>query len=185
MLKRLGIQDLNLEEVSNVTKVVIYLGDGSTIEINKPVVARMKMQGGLSIYQVQAVDAETKVVKPQSTTPQQRSSLIMQQTQQPTVAKTPQQYEPSEDDIKLVMEETGCTREEAIKALKETNGDIAEAIIRYNHKETPSNELLALAILLLTIALFITSWITVFLGYAEAPMWFSRSLLWSLLSPLH
>lgn len=129
MLKRLGIQDLNLEEVSNVTKVVIYLGDGSTIEINKPVVARMKMQG-LSIYQVQAVDAETKVVKPQSTTPQQRSSLIMQQTQQPTVAKTPQQYEPSEDDIKLVMEETGCTREEAIKALKETNGDIAEAIIR-------------------------------------------------------
>ncbi|WP_243666787.1 UBA domain-containing protein [Vulcanisaeta sp. JCM 16159] len=28
------------------------------------------------------------------------------------------------------MEETGCTREEAIKALKETNGDIAEAIIR-------------------------------------------------------
>lgn len=129
LLKRLGIQDLNLEEVSNVTRVVIYLGDGSTIEINKPMVARMKMQG-LSIYQVQAVDADTKVIKPQPATPQQRSSLLIQQTQQPTVTKTSPQYEPSEDDVKLVMEETGCTREEAIKALKETNGDIAEAIIR-------------------------------------------------------
>ena len=129
MLKRLGIQDLNLEEVSNVTRVVIYLGDGSTIEINKPVVARMKMQG-LSIYQVQAADADTRVVKPQPATPQQRTSLLIQQTQQPTVTGTSPQYEPSEDDIKLVTEETGCTREEAIKALRETNGDIAEAIVR-------------------------------------------------------
>ncbi|GAB6945930.1 nascent polypeptide-associated complex protein [Vulcanisaeta sp. JCM 16161] len=128
LLKRFGIQDLNLEEVSNVTKVVIYLGDGSTIEINKPVVARMRIQG-LSIYQVQASDSDVKVTKPQQTAPQPRPSLIIQQPQQ-TTTKAAQQYEPSEDDIKLVMEETGCTREEAIKALKETNGDIAEAIIR-------------------------------------------------------
>ena len=132
LLKRLGIQDLNLEEVSNVTKVIIYLGDGSTIEINKPVVARMRIQG-LSIYQVQASDSDVRVVKPQPTLPQPRPSLIIQQPQQqattPT-AETAKQYEPSEDDIKLVMEETGCTREEAIKALRETNGDIAEAIVR-------------------------------------------------------
>ena len=133
LLKRFGIQDLNLEEVSNVTKVIIYLGDGSTIEINKPVVARMRIQG-LSIYQVQANDSDVKVVKPQPTLPQPRSSLIIQQPQQQAtstpVTETAKQYEPSEDDIKLVMEETGCTREEAIKALRETNGDIAEAIVR-------------------------------------------------------
>lgn len=117
--------------MSNVTKVIIYLGDGSTIEINKPVVARMRIQG-LSIYQVQASDSDVKVVKPQPTVPQPRPSLIIQQPPQQTTASKapPQQYEPSEDDIKLVMEETGCTREEAIKALKETNGDIAEAIIK-------------------------------------------------------
>ena len=131
LLKRLGIQDLNLEEVSNVTKVVIYLVDGSTIEINKPVVARMRIQG-LSIYQVQANDSDVRVVKPQPALPQPRPSLIIQQPQQATtpMAETAKQYEPSEDDIKLVMEETGCTREEAIKALRETNGDIAEAIVR-------------------------------------------------------
>ncbi|WP_054854071.1 hypothetical protein [Vulcanisaeta distributa] len=88
MLKRFGIQDLNLEEVNNVTKVVIYLGDGSTIEINKPMVARMKIQG-LSIYQVQASDSDIKVVKPQPTMQQPRTSLIIQQPQQATVQRPP------------------------------------------------------------------------------------------------
>ena len=35
----------------------------------------------------------------------------------------------SEDDIKLVMEKTSCTKEEATEALKETE-DIAEAILK-------------------------------------------------------
>jgi nascent polypeptide-associated complex subunit alpha len=136
MLRRLGITDLNLEEINNVTKVIIHLGDGSTIEINKPIVAKMKMQG-LSIYQVQASDSDVKVVKPQPTI-QPRTSILIQPTQQSqasqTVQQTPSAYEPSEDDIKLVMEETGCSREEAVKALRETNGDIAEAILRIQRK---------------------------------------------------
>ncbi len=126
MLRRFGIPDLNLEEVSGVTKVVIHLGDGSTIEINKPMVARIKLQG-LSIYQVQASDSDVKVNKPQSVVPQPRSLIIAPQSQQQPGAP---KYEPSEDDIRLVMEETGCNRDEAIRALRETNGDIAEAILR-------------------------------------------------------
>ncbi len=35
----------------------------------------------------------------------------------------------SEDDIKLIMEQTGKSEEEARKALKEADGDIAEAIL--------------------------------------------------------
>ncbi len=35
-----------------------------------------------------------------------------------------------EEDIDLVMQKTGASREEAEKALRETNGDIAEAIMR-------------------------------------------------------
>lgn len=34
------------------------------------------------------------------------------------------------EDIKLVMDQTGKPEEEAKKALKETNGDIAEAILK-------------------------------------------------------
>ena len=35
-----------------------------------------------------------------------------------------------EEDIKLVMEKTGKNQKEAKKALEESNGDIAEAIVR-------------------------------------------------------
>jgi len=35
----------------------------------------------------------------------------------------------NEEDIKTVMEKTGCTKEKAASALKETNGDLAEAIL--------------------------------------------------------
>ncbi len=38
----------------------------------------------------------------------------------------------SEDDVKFVMEQTGKSKEEARKALEETNGDVAEAIIKLN-----------------------------------------------------
>ena len=38
------------------------------------------------------------------------------------------------EDIKLVMEQTGKTKEEAKKALEKTQGDIAEAIIKLKNK---------------------------------------------------
>ena len=38
--------------------------------------------------------------------------------------------ETPEEDIKLIMEQTGKTKEEAKKALEETKGDIAEAILK-------------------------------------------------------
>jgi len=36
----------------------------------------------------------------------------------------------SEDDLKTVMEQTGCSEEQAKEALEETEGDLAEAIIK-------------------------------------------------------
>jgi nascent polypeptide-associated complex subunit alpha len=38
------------------------------------------------------------------------------------------------DDVKLVMEQTGKSEAEARKALKESNGDIAEAILKLSQK---------------------------------------------------
>ena len=43
--------------------------------------------------------------------------------------KLHEEKDAGEDDIKLVMESAGCSREEAMNALKDTGGDIAEAII--------------------------------------------------------
>ncbi|MDH5443007.1 MAG: nascent polypeptide-associated complex protein [Candidatus Hadarchaeaceae archaeon] len=44
------------------------------------------------------------------------------------------EFEPSEDDVKLVMEQAGVEREAAMQVLKETGGDIAEAILKLKEK---------------------------------------------------
>jgi nascent polypeptide-associated complex subunit alpha len=41
----------------------------------------------------------------------------------------------NEDDIELVMEKAGCTREQAVEALTNSGGDIAEAIISLQQEE--------------------------------------------------
>jgi nascent polypeptide-associated complex subunit alpha len=40
------------------------------------------------------------------------------------------EFQFSEDDIRLVIEQAGVDREAAVQALKETEGNIAEAILR-------------------------------------------------------
>lgn len=44
------------------------------------------------------------------------------------------ELQPTEDDIGLVMEQAGVERESAVQALKETGGDIADAILRLKGK---------------------------------------------------
>lgn len=39
-----------------------------------------------------------------------------------------------EEDLKMVMEQTNCSEEDAAEALKKTNGDIAEAIVLLSEK---------------------------------------------------
>lgn len=43
--------------------------------------------------------------------------------------EVPKELEIPEDDIKLVMEQTGVSEDEAREALKNSNGDLAEAIV--------------------------------------------------------
>ena len=41
----------------------------------------------------------------------------------------------NEDDIQTVMDQTGCTKEEATKTIEETNGDLAQAIMSLKKEE--------------------------------------------------
>ena len=47
-----------------------------------------------------------------------------------TETERAREFEPSEEDIKLVMEQTGASREIVVQTLKETGGDLAEAIVK-------------------------------------------------------
>ena len=40
----------------------------------------------------------------------------------------------NEDDMSTVMEQTNCSREEALEALQESNGNLAEAILKLQNK---------------------------------------------------
>ncbi len=85
----------------NAIRVVIECGDMDII-VEQPQVTRMEVQGTTSFQIVGNVSERAKAVS----------------------------IEASEDDIKMVMEKTGITdREKVEKAIKEANGDIAEAIV--------------------------------------------------------
>jgi len=54
---------------------------------------------------------------------------------EPTVkSRSANSEETTNEDVKLIMEQTGKSEADARKALKETNGDIAEAILKLTPK---------------------------------------------------
>ena len=90
---------LNMEEVQDVTEVIIRSVSGEII-IKSPSVTIMDVQGQKS-YQIQGGTEEEKS----------------------KVEAIPQ------EDIDLVVSQTGVSEEEAINALKKADGEPAEAII--------------------------------------------------------
>jgi len=100
MMNQLGIKTTELP----VERAVFYLKDGSALEMQMPQVVKMTIQG-TETYQVvgKAMPLETNA----------ETKLL----------------EVTEDDIKMVMQQASCTKEQAEAALKESKGDIAEAII--------------------------------------------------------
>lgn len=101
MMKRLGI---NVKEIENVKKVIIQT-DTKEYIFEDAEVTLMDAQGQRT-YQIVGTPKvqNKKEEKPKDEIPK--------------------------EDIDLVMQQTGKSAEEAKKALKETNGDIAEAILK-------------------------------------------------------
>lgn len=101
MMKRLGI---NIKEIDNVKRVIIETNSKKYI-IDNAEVTIMDAQGQKT-YQVTG-----------------RARIVTQEE------KSEEEAIPQED-IDLVAEQSGRSKAEAKKALEETNGDIAEAILK-------------------------------------------------------
>ena len=108
LMQKMG---MNLEELPGVLEVQIKTED-KTIVVENPTVTVIKMQGQ-SMFQVSG-----GVVK-EVTMAEQLSE---------------QRFE---EDVKLVAEQTGRTVDEARKALQETGGDLAKAIIKLQAEGKP------------------------------------------------
>lgn len=99
MMQRMG---MNMDAVADVTEVVIKTPT-KEIVIEEPEVAILQVQGQ-KIYQVAGGKVSEK-------TPERRTPVV------------------SEEDARLVADQTGKTLEEAKKALEESGGDLAKAIL--------------------------------------------------------
>ena len=103
MMKRMGIDQ---KEIADVEEVVIRTRTKEII-LKDASVTEVVVQGQRS-YQVAG-------------TPQERERRADERKDEGGVP---------EEDVKLVMEQTGCTAKEARKALEETQGAPAEAILK-------------------------------------------------------
>ncbi|HIP65767.1 MAG TPA: hypothetical protein EYH08_04515 [Pyrodictium sp.] len=105
-LKRMGI-NIEFEEVKAV-RVIVEREDGGQLVFEEPDnVILFKMPGNATILQVMG---KPKLVEAKA-------------------GKGEEKPEFTEEDVKLVAEQAGVSLEEARKALEETGGDIAAAII--------------------------------------------------------
>jgi len=103
MLKKAGIK---MYEIADARRVIIET-DEEKIIIDDPKVIEIEIPGNPKAYQVIATNV----------------NVVKKEEEASTV-------EIREEDVKLVAEETGCDEERVKRALEETKGDIAEAILR-------------------------------------------------------
>ncbi len=96
------MQEAMEQEEVKVERVVMELKDGSRLVFERPQVVRMKLMGQ-EFYQVAG--------KARREEPEEEPPF-------------------TEEDVKLVAERAGVSEEEARRALEETGGDLAEAIMR-------------------------------------------------------
>ena len=97
---------MNMDTIADVEQVTIKTG-GKEILIEQPEVAILEVQGQ-KIFQVTGGKVTEKVVERKVTVP--------------------------EEDVRLVADQTGKSVEEARKALEESSGDLAKAILLLQSK---------------------------------------------------
>ena len=111
LLKRMGIK-ADMEEMQAL-RVVVEHPDGSRSIVEEPIVSVIRFQGTPQVTLSVMGVLRHEETKPKEVPVEEESG-----------------YEPREEDIKLVVEQTGVSPEDARRALIETNGDIAEAIMK-------------------------------------------------------
>lgn len=114
-LRKLGLKNVDVEAIE-AEEVVIRGKGGEELVAESPQVVVIKMTGGTAMIQIFA----------QSIRERGRGEGSIGK---PSV---------SEEDVRLVSEQTGVSLEEARKALEETGGDIAAAILLIEERRRAS-----------------------------------------------
>ncbi|MCW6160409.1 MAG: nascent polypeptide-associated complex protein [Candidatus Micrarchaeales archaeon] len=78
---------------------------------------------------IECADKDIVIENPQVTAISAQGSVSYQVAGETTEKEKKVEIEITEDDIKMVMDGTGASKEDATKALQDSNGDIAQAIL--------------------------------------------------------
>lgn len=103
MMRQMGIKTDNID----AAEVIIKLSSGNELVISNPGVQKVSMSGQES-FQITGEAIEREALPASSQAP----------------------AEPSKEDVEMVASQAGVSSDEAENALKEANGDIAEAILK-------------------------------------------------------
>tara|TARA_B100001971_G_C18085150_1_gene480447 strand:- start:314 stop:652 length:339 start_codon:yes stop_codon:yes gene_type:complete len=97
-----AMKRMGIQQVEIPAKEVIIKTDEKEIVITEPQVSKVNMMG-------------------------QETFQVVGQVSERAISSEP---EINEEDVKTVMEQTNCSEEEATNAIKEAEGNLAEAIIK-------------------------------------------------------
>ncbi len=114
-LRRLGIKNVDIETPDTV-EVIIRLEDGRELVAEAPEVMIVRLPQGAAMIQVVTQSLEER----EPSTAGEAGATV------------------SEEDARLVAEQTGVSLEEARRALEETGGDIAAAILLIEERRQAS-----------------------------------------------
>ena len=106
-MKRLGIR----QEEIDAQEVIIRTPDKDLV-IKNPHVSKVNMMGN-----------ETFQISGEITEVEKNEAI-----------ETAQALETTEDDVSTVVGQTSCSRQEALQALEESNGNLAEAILKLQNR---------------------------------------------------
>lgn len=121
MMRQMGIKTSNI----SANRVVIEKSDGTFLVIENPELIEITMQGQRS-YQLSG-NVREESLNPYADAKSKDST-------------SQQHNEPTEEDIELVMQAANTTREKALEALKQSKGNVAQAIVDLTDHESDAQK---------------------------------------------
>ncbi|MHA1301576.1 MAG: nascent polypeptide-associated complex protein [Candidatus Helarchaeota archaeon] len=127
MMRKMGKQGMNVEEIANVQKVVIYTSDDKIV-INQPEsVTKMLLPQG-EVFQILGASAKEELDADEI------KEIGAEETKEPITIEANSEFKPPMADIQMVAQQAGVTPDEAESALVQTKGNLAKAIILLRQK---------------------------------------------------
>lgn len=118
MMKQLGIQQVDIPATEVIIRGAVIKGEEKDLVIRNPSVAKVNMMGQETFQITGEVEERER---------EEERGAAKEEISEEDI---------SEEDIKTVMEQAGVDRKTAERALEESQGDLAEAILKVQKSKT-------------------------------------------------